>query len=181
MTGVEAPTHKDTIEASSPASSIALTHPRLPLKPTVVPTSPSEHSTPRSEHPTNSPRAQAFDNHIANTATALDEKQLTKCIRNVRDELNGTDTSVTLPSSWMIRCLVESALNSSLRIEPKASLTTQIITLLHHIQHLCSIQHNRQKNLVDTCGTPLFPNTERFEPHQAQLFCKRAIAHLGAR
>lgn len=114
---------------------------------------------------------------------SISRKQFIKAIRYIRDDLVSTSRGLKLPSGWMVRCLVESAFRSGYRIPKQNGNTTtdQLIALLHHILHRCSLAYTIQNCFHDTDGkTPLFPNRELFGPQHVRRFAKAALAHLDA-
>jgi len=105
-----------------------------------------------------------------------------KLLRSLRDEVARLHPDTALPSSWIIRCLVQSIVSSSRAPIETPSLSGWDEPLAKLLRSLCHrIQVGESAELYELDGTtPLFPNNESFTSIQAYQFANLALKQLHA-
>ena len=130
--------------------------------------------------------ANGTDYRVRETLTAPGARHrirlFSKLLRSLRDNVSSLHPHAALPSSWMIRCLVQSIVTRSpLQVETP-SLSGWDEPLAELLRSLCNqIKSGETADLYELDGTtPLFPNNESFTPLQAYQFATLALKQLHA-
>jgi len=114
-------------------------------------------------------------------------RQITKIIRHLRDDLARIHPNETMPTTWMIKCLVASM--------PKPEFNTLDINqfavgdeqLDKNLTGILQKLYERTESAEDIRNgffeldstTPLFPNQELFGPQHAHRFAQLALDYLN--
>jgi|GEM_PF-5594196 len=110
-------------------------------------------------------------------------KQLAKILRHLRDELHKQQPQQALPSSWMIRCLVNCYYRSQ-QNHPQETVTSHnnhrtLADFLIQTEALTYRATDIAEYFVELDGkTSLFPNTELFGPQHVREFTRTALQQL---
>lgn len=108
----------------------------------------------------------------------LDSKtrNVIRTLRNLRDDLNRLYPKETMPSTWMIKCLVVSSNPSLSGCE---SWDNCVFSVMQRLLAKTENSFDVRNCFFELDGvTPLFPNHELFGPQHASRFAKLAVQHL---
>ncbi|WNO10163.1 hypothetical protein [Teredinibacter sp. KSP-S5-2] len=111
--------------------------------------------------------------NIANSN--LDKKKIIKIVRHLRDDLSRIFPNELMPSSWIIRCLIESCYTESHGLSWQAS----VLHILRSVSENTASRYGVNTVFFQEDGvTPLFPNKEDFSPSHAHTFANLAHKYL---
>lgn len=116
-------------------------------------------------------------------------KQITRIITHLRDQLRESNPQLTMPTQWMIRQLVDNAtierdgIKNFAKGQTKAATVgdwrEEIIGLLKIIHQACDVGLDRPCSFVHTERLiPLFPNQELFDEWDAYRFTLALLHYL---
>lgn len=104
-------------------------------------------------------------------------KQIARIICHLRDELYGTDPQLSMPTRWMVECLVFNACDNSM--VQSGDWENIVINALESIRSLASAQLGSTYRFTRRDGVrPLFPNEELFDELDVLHFCQAILQHL---
>jgi len=114
-------------------------------------------------------------------------KRVTKILRHLRDDLARLHPSETMPSTWMIKCLLASTPKMEFNKQEVNQLTIgdeqwdkSLLDIIRNLETRTQLKENRQQTFFELDGkTPLFPNEDVFTLDQANRFFCLALEYLG--
>lgn len=105
----------------------------------------------------------------------LEKKKIIKIVRHLRDDLSRIFPNELMPSSWIIRCLVDSCYTES----QDPGWQTSVLHILRSISENTASRYGVNTVFFQEDGaTPLFPNKENFTPSHAHTFANLAHKYL---
>ncbi len=107
----------------------------------------------------------------------IEVRELTRIMRYLRDDIKRSGTSINLPSTWLIKCLIQNLRGLGFRSD---SWLHDTYRALQALKKLAQLELNEkliqffEKDRI----TPLFPNAENFSRQDLVFFVERMHAHL---
>ena len=99
-----------------------------------------------------------------------------RIIRILRDDVQRLHPDVSMPSSWMIKCLV---LSCKMSHSFCSCWSDGVLKVLQQLVIKTENTYDIHNSFFEMDGvTPLFPNRELFEPQQINRFARLAIQRL---
>lgn len=137
-------------------------------------------------------KPQAYNTPFFRPATQLNPnniwlRRMTRIVRHLRDDLMRIHNKETMPTTWMIKCLLASMSRPDIATEELNQFDMsdeqwdknlrRILQRLYEYSN--SAEHIRNAFFELDGFTPLFPNQELFGPQHAHRFAELALNYLN--
>ena len=120
--------------------------------------------------------------HSAIPSKSAHNKQITRIIVHLRDQLRKSNPNLPMPSHWMISALVDNAsVDSNQNETPIEDWQAEVCAILNVIHDACDVGLDKACPFIHPNGQrPLFPSHELFDEWDAYRFSQTLLHYLGS-
>ena len=113
---------------------------------------------------------------IIHALSKPENKKAVKILRNLCYDVSREQPETPIPSTWLIRCLVNSHFTETALSDWHQSL----LCTLTYVKQCAHSTQGLQASFVEIDGIkPLFPNSENFTLEHLKLFVSNLLSHLN--